>query len=283
MNISLQKNGLQIIILLLLLVLFPEVLVGQSHEGKVLSSRTNSGIGFVNVIITGRNIGTVADISGRFSIDLDNKDDNDSLRFSMIGYESKSIVISQFRTDSLKIVYLDPVLYNLQEVIVMEHRHKLREVQIGTPVYTNILRSGFAYNDLGSELGIKDHVKGVVRLRDMHLNVAVCTYDSVTYRLNIYKSDDGVDYKNILTSPVYISFSGDQVSEVLTFDLTEYSIVVEGDILVTLELYKDLGEGKLLFQTQYFKDYTYHRKTNDGKWTRSAGAIGLSLHGQKIR
>jgi hypothetical protein len=63
----------------------------------------------------------------------------------------------------------------------------------------------------------------------------------------------------------------------------KYSIIVEGDILVTLELYKDLGEGKLLFYTQYFTGFTYHKKTSEGKWTKAPGEIGMYLHGQVIK
>jgi hypothetical protein len=70
---------------------------------------------------------------------------------------------------------------------------------LGTPVISDALKSGFADNNLGSELGIMVDTKGQVKLEDINLNVAVCTYDSVTYRLNIYKSIDEIEYKNILS------------------------------------------------------------------------------------
>jgi len=113
--------------------------------------------------------------------------------------------------------------------------------------------------------------------------VAICTYDSVTYRLNIYKTIDNIEYKNILTQPIYISFSKDKIDKPITLALGKYSIIVEGDILVTLELYKDLGQGKLLFYTQYFTSFTYHKKTSEGKWTKAPGEIGMYLHGQVIK
>jgi hypothetical protein len=199
----------------------------------------------------------------------------------MIGYESKSMLVSQFKKDSIKTVYLKPVLYSLHEVIVIYHRP--REVKLGTEVVSNELRSGFGYNDLGSEMGIKIHIRGQVKLKDINLNVAVCTYDSVTYRLNIYQSNNKIDYKNILTVPIYISFSKDKINNVITFDLWKYSIIVEGDVLIALELYKDLGEGSLLFHTEYFTGLTYHRKAIEGSWTEAPGVIGMYLHGQLIR
>ena len=267
---------------LLFFVLFiPGLIFSQSQNGKVLSRGTKSGIGFVNVGIIGKNIGTVSDESGNFTISLDNIYDNDSLRFSMIGYESKTFLVGQFKEDTIKNVYLNPRLYNLQEVKVIYR--KTKEILIGTPVTSNDLRSGFGYNDLGSEMGVKVDVRKEVKLKDINLNVAICTFDSVTYRLNIYQSEDQTEYKNILTEPIYISFSKDKIKKVITFDLSKYSIIIQGNVLITLELYKDLGEGRLLFHTEFFTGTTYHKKTSEGKWTEAPGVIGMYLHGQTLR
>jgi len=127
----------------------------------------------------------------------------------MIGFESKSFLVSYFKENSIKTIYLDPKSYFLTEVKVFFHRTK--EITLGTPVISDALKSGFENNNLGSELGIKVDTKGQVKLEDINLNVATCTYDSVTYRLNIYKIIDKEEYKNILTEPIYISFSKDKI------------------------------------------------------------------------
>jgi hypothetical protein len=267
----------------LLFVLFvPEVVLCQIFEGKVIvHENNNSGIGFVNVGIIGKNVGTVTDQSGNFSIQLDKIYDKDSIRFSMIGYESRSFLVRAFKDNAIKTIYLGPKSYSLNEVKIVYH--KAREVRLGTPVISDALKSGFAENNLGSELGVKINTRETVKLEDINLNVAICTYDSVTYRLNIYKTIDNIEYKNILTQPIYISFSKDKINKPITLALGKYSIIVEGDILVTLELYKDLGQGKLLFYTQYFTSFTYHKKTSEGKWTKAPGEIGMYLHGQVIK
>jgi len=264
-------------------VLFvPEVVFCQLFEGRVIvHENNNSGVSFVNVGIIGKNVGTVTDQSGNFSIDLDKIYDKDSIRFSMIGYESRSFLVRAFKDNAIKTIYLGPKSYSLTEVKIVYH--KAREVRLGTPVISDALKSGFAENNLGSELGVKINTRETVKLEDINLNVAICTYDSVTYRLNIYKTIDNIEYKNILTQPIYISFSKDKIDKPITLALGKYSIIVEGDILVTLELYKDLGQGKLLFYTQYFTGFTYHKKTSEGKWTKAPGEIGMYLHGQVIK
>ena len=256
--------------------LLPIIVFSQSSTGRVLSGETLSGVGYVNIGIIGRNLGTVSDDDGNFAINLEKVSDNDSIRFSMIGFESKTFSVSQFKADSVKNIYLTPVSYNLPEIDVTYHKPK--NLRIGNPVLTDDLRSGFSNNDLGSELGIKVYVRKKVILKNINLNVAICTYDSVTYRLNIYQTDDQIDYKNILKKPVYISFSKERINKVITFDLLEYSIIVEGNVLITLELFKDMGEGRLLFRTEYFTGLTYHRKTSQGSWTQSPGVIGMYLN-----
>lgn len=265
----------------LFLFLIPGTISGQYQKGRIFSETTREGIGFVNVIITGTTVGTVADKDGNFRLKFEDMFDNDSLRFSIIGYNSKTLLVRQFKEDSIKNIFLTPRVYNLLEVKVTYHKgRKPKEIILGTQVFSDELRSGFENNDLGSEMGIKIHVNGPVRLKNINLNVATCTYDSVTYRLNIYKIKNQTQYENILTKPIYISFTKDKIAHVITYDLMNYSLIVEGDIMVALELYKDLGDGSLLIRTDFFNGTTYHRRTIEDKWTEASGAIGMYLHGQ---
>jgi hypothetical protein len=253
----------------------------QSREYKVISEGTTSGIGYVNIGVIGRNIGTVTDESGRFRLDFAELTDNDSLRFSMIGYESGTYTVAQLKSDPSATVFLRSRTYELPEMKIVYPRGK--DILLGAPVVSNALRSGFSDNNLGSELGIKVYVKKRLKLKDINLNIGVCTYDSVTYRLNVYRQSEDETWDNILTKPIYISFIKSDISKPVTLDLKEYSIFLEGQTIITLELYRGLGEGNLLFLTQFFTGTTYHRKTKEAVWTQSPGQIGMYLHGQSFR
>jgi hypothetical protein len=255
-------------------------LLSQILQGNVFSNETKTGIGFVNIGVIGRNLGTVSDKSGHFNLDLNRVTDKDSLRFSIIGYNSKSFLVGQLRQDSTRDVYLSPRVYSINELKVVYHRPK--RVELGTQVSSGELGSGFGSNDLGSELAVKVHARGRVRLEDINLNITKCTYDTVTYRLNVYQLTDKNEYKNIMTRLVYISFTKDRIKEAITFDLSKYSIIIEGDVMIALELYRDLGEGNLFFRTQYFTGTTYHRKSPEGKWSEAAGVVGIYLRGIKL-
>jgi hypothetical protein len=276
-----SPNHFSIIFISLFLLLLPGFIKGQQVTGRVISSETGSGIAYVNVGIIGRNAGTVTDEKGNFTLSIDREFDNDSLRFFMIGFGPRAVLVTKFRNDTSKIISLHPVIYQLGEVNISSRR--ARKTEIGDEVVPNDFRSGFAYNTLGSELGHKVYTRHPIKLQDINLNIGVCTYDSVTYRLNIYRESESGDYKNILTVPIYISFTKEQINDPVTFDLSKYSIVIEGDIIIALELYKDLGEGRLLFRTRFLQGSTIHRKASEAEWTEAAGSVGMYLHGLVLR
>jgi hypothetical protein len=266
--------------LILHILLLPRFLKCQTIYGRVLSSKTDSAISYVNIGIVGKNIGTVSDESGKFILKPEKIDKNDSLKFSMIGYRSKTVQLSNFHNDSSNTVFLDPVLYGLNEVVVTYRRPRI--IEIGTEVTAGI-GSGFGYNFLGSEFGIKLNVRRPLKLINLNLNVSKCTFDTVTYRLNIYQLTNKQQYINILTKPIYITFTKEQISKPVKFDLQKYALRVEGDIIVALELYKELGDGKLFFYTGSFSGSTWHRRTIEGSWIEAGGIIGMYLKGQLIR
>jgi len=276
-----QKPLKLIVIVVSLMLLLSQNTFSQPREYIVKSEGTTKGIGYVNIGVIGRNIGTVTDESGRFRLDFAELNDNDSLRFSMIGYESGTYTINRLKSDPSATVFLRSRTYELPEMKIFYP--KGRDILLGTPVVSNALRSGFYDNNLGSELGIKVNVKKRLKVKDINLNIGVCTYDSVTYRLNVYRLSEDDSWENILTKPIYISFTKSDIGIPVTLDLKDNYIFLEGQAIITLELYRGLGEGKLLFLTQFFTGTTYHRKTKEGVWTQSPGQIGMYLHGQSYR
>ncbi|MBN1108119.1 MAG: carboxypeptidase-like regulatory domain-containing protein [Bacteroidales bacterium] len=255
--------------------------LGQVQVYRVLEAGSSEGIGFVNAGIPEKNTGTVTDENGSFTLCFGDISDDDTLRFSMIGYESLSLSVRQLKEMPSGIVYLKARTYDLPELTIVYPRKS--EITLGTPVLSEALRSGFSDNNLGYELGIKINTRKRTKLKDINLNIGVCTYDSVTYRLNVYKSTGFDSWENILTRPVYLSFRKEDICKTITFDLREYSIIIEGETIITLEHYRDLGEGKLLFLTQFFTGTTWHRNTKESVWTQSPGQVGLYLMGQVLR
>src|SRR5690606_40313860 len=74
----------------------------QTISGQVTDQETGEALEFVNVGVLNRNIGTVTDEQGNFSLPLSPKNDADTLRISLIGYEPASFVRSEEHTSELQ-------------------------------------------------------------------------------------------------------------------------------------------------------------------------------------
>ena len=119
-------------------------------------------------------------------------------------------------------------------------------------------------------------VKKTAKVKSVNLNFSVCSYDSLFYRLNIYKVIGPLAFENVLESPIYLSLAKNDVKETVRIDLEKYNVVMEGDFLVTIEHVKNLGDGRLYFCAG-LKERTYYRKTSQGEWKTAPIGISISV------
>lgn len=96
--------------LIFIIALLPLIAWGQV-SGTVLDSKTKEPLPFVNIGVNNSSYGTSSDIDGKFSI----KYKVNSLQFSYVGYEPKTVAVSS--TTPLKI-YLDQRTTQLNEVVI---------------------------------------------------------------------------------------------------------------------------------------------------------------------
>jgi len=86
------------IISVLLLILSSTFLQSQTViKGSLIDKTTKETLPYVNIGVIGKNLGTVSDINGNFKIELPKQHDNDTLRISMIGYETLDFIASDFK------------------------------------------------------------------------------------------------------------------------------------------------------------------------------------------
>lgn len=269
-------------ITIILFTLFSPILNGQTIKGRIFAADTKDGIGFVNMGILNHNIGTVSNEEGDYILNVSGSDTKDSLRFSMIGYKSKTFSIQNLIDKAIDSIFLDPYNYQLDEVVVSYK--KIKKITLGLPIPEGNLLVSFAsylYN-LGAEMGINVDTKYKIKLNDINFNIYSCSFDSVSYRLNIYKYVSQSEFENILTEPIYISFSKNDIANPIKFDLSKYNIIISGNILIALQLIKDMGYGQIFFRAENISD-TYNRTSVFNKWRKVPGVIGLYLNGQIIK
>ncbi len=249
-------------------------LFGQDYTGYILNRNTKLPVEYVNIGIVGKNIGTVCDNIGKYFITIDNQFDNDTLLISCIGYNPFSVKVSDYKKLEAKNIYLDEKLFEIKEVVVRPKVYK-QEI-LGVTAKSKSFRAGFKENKLGYECGILMKVKKSAILENVNMNFAECTYDTIFYRLNIYKVIGKMKFENILQKAIYIKLSKDQVNGKVVIDLNPYNIIAHGDLLITLEHVKNLGNGYLYFCAG-MSGRTYYRKTSQGAWETVPVGVSISV------
>ncbi len=241
---------------------------GQSQsliKGKIIDKISEEHLPYVNIGVIGKNIGTVSDINGYFEISINEKNNKDTLRLSMIGYESLEIIVSDFKKQIINnsIVKLNPNVTELNEVIVSGK--DLKEKIIGNKTKSKNVTAGFSTDKLGNEVGVVMKIKKrPTYIKDFNCNIAVNKYGQLKFRLNIYEMKKGMPGKNILNENIFVETEIEQ--GVLSVDLTKYNLWVETDFLVTLEWIEDLGKDGLYFSARFLGAPMIARETSQGHW-----------------
>jgi hypothetical protein len=249
----------------------------QQFSGHVYDAKSKEPIPYMNIGIVGKGIGTVSDLNGHFSIILSDSIDNQSIRFSCIGYKSLVFKCHDFRTryaDKEVKLYLEENTVILSQVVVKPKIFKTKV--LGNTNHSRNASAGFMSNDLGSELGTVMHIKRAPTfLENVNFNIANNMLDSVKFRLNIYSMKNGVPDSVILKEPIYVTTT--MHNGTLSVDLKKYDLWVNSDFFVSLEWIEDYGKNKLYFCAGLTAGDLMYRKTSQDDWHKAA-PIGVGFN-----
>lgn len=261
-------------LLIFIFLISCNTIFGQNITGVLINAGSKQPIEFANVGIIGKNVGTVTDLNGRFKLLVDSKYDNDTILFSIIGYKPLLLKISDLRKDAANEIFLEERAYEIPEVVVKPRIFK--QQTLGVTTKSKKITAGFKDNSLGYECGILMKVKKTAFIKKVNINISYCSFDTIFYRLNIYKVHGKMNFENILKEPIYLKMPKKSVKDEIQIDLQSKNIVVDGDFLITLEHVKDLGNG-YLYICAGLTDKTYYRKTSQGKWGTAPVGISISV------
>ena len=246
---------------------------GQTLSGTVFEKNGETPIAFVNIGISGKNRGTVSDQNGRYTLHLSPEYQNDTIIFSCIGYHPFAVKVSELLSRNNGDVILEARQYELSEVVVRPK--KIRKKTLGITTRSRFVVECFADSVKGSEAGTIMKNKNTVFVNAIDFNIANCSYDTVYFRMNIYRAKANMQFENILNSPVYVSFSKEEAKKKITVDLRHLNLFITGDFLVTIETVKDLGPGKLCFYgCNFYK--SYRRNASQGVWGTIPTGLSIS-------
>jgi outer membrane receptor protein involved in Fe transport len=126
------KISWQVVLLLLMIVSFNADVFAQTTtiSGKVTEERTKETLVGVNIVVKGKVVGTISDLDGNFTLRVSQAPPL-TLIFSMVGFSSKEIEITQDNVSNLQVTLSEASILG-QEVVVSASR--VEESVLQSPV-----------------------------------------------------------------------------------------------------------------------------------------------------
>lgn len=271
-------NKQSCLLMCLLLALPFATLYAQQLEGKVIESGTGKPIAYANIGIFGKSRGTVSDEQGHFRLNISGMSDNDTLRFSMIGYERLDYRLGVARTRCASSCNIELVSksYGLPEVVI-DPKKEMKTRIVGNNIESDKMTAGMSDSTLGHEFGTMIEIKRKPALiEEITMHIAKCSHDTVFLRLNIHSSKNNKPDENLLKTPIYVQFTKEEAKQPIRIDMSPYNIKVQDDFLVSFEIVRELGTGEFYLTAGLFKDKVYYRRTSQAEW-RTYGALGIGI------
>ncbi len=264
----------------ILTFLSPLLLTAQEEfviKGKVLDEENTTTLAYVNIGIVGTSLGTISDINGAFDLYLKaGVDEEQIVRFSYLGYESKDYTIASLRLLNGKAINLNKTGITLKTV---EVRPDLLETKVighektSPSRVTNFSISKKPNQNLGAAIGRRFNIgKKASQLSEFKFYVGGNNFDTIRFRVNIYNIKNGrpnqlINQEQIITT--LISHSKGWA----TVDLAPYQVFVKEDVIVAVEWIEHSQKGRVLqlpitmpaFATHYYK------YGSQDKWKRFRG------------
>ncbi|HEX2922255.1 MAG TPA: carboxypeptidase-like regulatory domain-containing protein [Bacteroidales bacterium] len=236
--------------------------------GTIDNRQTGLPLQYVNVGFIDRGIGTVSKIDGTFLLKVNSDLSSiDSLLVSMIGYKSQKYSIDNLFSDTLKIL-LEPETFSLKEIIIKPKNIK----NIGSISTSKKLGIYWgSQSSLGGEVGIPLKIKEKSsKINGFKLHVITNNWDSIKYRLHVYSIKDGLPCEDYLKQNRFISIKDS--TGIVSFDLSDFNIIVDSDVILSLELLETFGnEDGLIRISAGLTGNVFSRYASQDKWTKNKG------------
>ncbi len=246
--------------------------------GQVIDAATKEPLPYVNIGLLNKNIGTVSDETGYFELEVNTEQNSrDTLRFSMISFETKSYTLNDFINQNEIEVYLTEKSTALDEVILSSKRKKYQTKILGNKTTSKALYAAFTSNKLGNEMGfIVRARKHPMILKKFNISLVENDYGPIKFRLNIYDVLNGLPNKTLLKDNIFIET--EESSGIVSLDLTPYEIILDQDFFIAIEWIEDLGPGKLYFSGGFFGAPLFAREVSQGTWEKiGTASVGMNV------
>lgn len=252
---------------------------GQMVSGEITDEDLKP-LPYVNVGVVGFDRGTISSSDGRFTIDVSGLNEEETVRFSSIGYENIDMSVGEISSGQKTLsLIMEKKIYGLQEVVVLPENEKSftigqRKTSWFAWVGDDVVR--------GAEIGkiFRSQDKVFLKSFSFHIKRSFC--ENIQYRLKMYSVEN--DYPDSLINEKEILFSVGKEKGWKTVDLSKYGFTLEGDFIVSMEIVDGSCEGDhkkvhISFAKDMDKDYSifYSRPSSMAPWLEVANDLAFAV------
>ncbi len=253
--------------------------------GIVLNKESNKPLPYVNIGILNKETGTVSDTDGKFTLNLKRELGSDTMRISSIGYKPVEILVKDLILEKQPIsINLEEQISELDEVVISAKAFKKKT--LGNKTESKFMSTGFSYDQLGAEMGIKINVRKNPTFVDaFNFNISYNRLSAkAIFRVNFYSVENNKPKENILSEGVLVPIEPKQVGKI-TVDLKPYDIVLKNDVIVTLEWVDTDGESNkgeaIFFSLGMLNSGTLYKQSSQAKFKmHSSMGVGFNIDGR---
>ncbi len=228
---------------------------------------------FVNVGILNKNIGTISDEYGYYTLNIPPLYQKDSVTFSYVGYYNETLSIEEMIKNKSKLITLNIKPFQLEEVILKNPKRK--EFSIGTKGYSKFVIGHIrAKNDINNdiqEFAKKINLEKAAQVLNININLFNIKQETANFRVNFYNIKDGLPYQKINRSDILFN---QPISEGWNqMDLTQYNLYFDSDFFVSIEYIpkSDSYDEPFSYRGNLFGK-SIKRTASQGTWSVTRGA-----------
>lgn len=236
------------------------------HSRTVLSESTREPVVYASVGVINRNLGTVTDTLGNFSLAIPAEFADDSIRISSVGYVAKTFAVKDIRNIPDTILLADDVVL-LNELVVkpqkLRHRTAGRK-GAGGFIYIEIE----GYKAAGQGLATPLKVKERAWLKELGFTIQTDSrpLSKMKFRVNVYrKEDDRYVLQNF--RPIYFDYDKSQlVDGSFAYRFPDEIMLEEGSYYVELEFLENFSGEYFIMKSKPLTGQTRYRYASQSEW-----------------
>ena len=237
-------------------------------SGRVVASVNEKPLPYVNIGIKNKTLGTISQNNGYFTIQIPEEFINDTLTFSLVGFQKLELridtldpKISQPIKLAEKTTELNEVVISAEKLVERKYGVKRRNLLIH---FSDGMFQGSDVFEIGQLIKLKD---ARAQITSVSLYLFGSKRDSATFRINFYAYQDNRPSKRLLEKSI---IQRHPIQEGwLKLDLTNENILLTGNFIVSLEFIPEINEKS---EPIYYEvrlggsSRSFYRRNSLGQW-----------------